>query len=429
MTRSSWKLCAAALVALALAASSARAADIAEQIDAYVKPFVDAGQFSGCILAVHDGKVVYERAFGKADVERRVPNTMETRFCIASVTKSMTRALAIRLIEEKKLAPTDSIAKWIPDFPRGNEITVEMLMRHQSGIPHRVTTDAEETQRFTSAAMVEKAKRAPLEFTPGEKRVYSSTGYSVLARVLELATGKSYSALLEKCIFKPARMTGTVDFDRKRTIPQRAHEYLLQEEGAVSAPPKDYSFLVGAGSLFSTVRDVRRFCEAVLDSVYGNGVRLSLSQHGQMGANGAANGYRCFAAFDRGQGYGLVVAANLESGANDLLQRDLQLILSGKEVPAPVVPHPTPVPLDAARLNDYVGTYDMSGSAFEILVEGDHLFAGRFRLMPVGNDRFFSYGGYAEIAFFREGGRVTGLSWGGPAGTSEWRRLDPGSAR
>jgi CubicO group peptidase (beta-lactamase class C family) len=423
VTRSSWDLHAAALIALALAAPSARAADVAPQIDAYVKPLVDAGQFSGCILAVRDGKVVYERAFGMADVERRAPNTIDTRFCIASVTKSMTAALAIRLIDEKKLAASDSIARWISDFPRGNEITVGLLLRHQSGIPNRVTTDQEETQRTTSAAIVEKAKRAPLAFTPGEKRLYSSTGYSVLARVLELAAGKSYSSLLEKYIFKPAHMTETVDFDGKRKIPHRAHEYLLQETGLVPAPTKDYSFLVGAGSLFSTVRDVRRFCDAVLDSVYGNGVRLSLSQNGQTGANGAVNGYRCFAAFDRGEGYGLVVASNLESGANDLLQRDLPQILAGKAVPAPVVPNPTPVELDAARLNDYVGTYDMSGSTFEVLVEGDHLYAGRFRLMPIGNDRFFSCGGYAEIVFFREGALVTGLSWSGPVGSSEWRRL------
>jgi D-alanyl-D-alanine carboxypeptidase len=119
----------------------------------------------------------------------------ETRFNIASVTKPMTVTLAIQLMAERALGYNDTLAQWIPDFPRGNEITIAHLLRHRSGIPHRVTTVAEEVRPMTAADVVKAAKRVPLEFPPGSQMSYSSGGFSVLARVLELAGGKDYATL------------------------------------------------------------------------------------------------------------------------------------------------------------------------------------------------------------------------------------------
>jgi hypothetical protein len=79
--------------------------------------------------------------------------------------------------------------------------------------------------------------------------------------------------------------------------------------------------------------------------------------------------------------------------------------------------------VDAATLNDYIGTYDMQGSNFDVSVKDKELFAGRYRLMPVGPDHFFTYAGYADVVFAREDdGRVTKLIWTNPAGPTEWIR-------
>src|SRR5713101_6015720 len=155
----------------------------AKAIDAYVRPLVKANQFFGVILASYKGKLIYEKAFGMAQAEHGVPNRLDTRFGIASVTKPMTQIIAIRLIEEGKLGLQDKLAKWLPDFPKGEQISVEMLIQHRSGIPHRGTREDEETTHYTPAEMVEKAKKATLAFQPGERRLYSSLGYSVLTRV------------------------------------------------------------------------------------------------------------------------------------------------------------------------------------------------------------------------------------------------------
>src|SRR5262245_728471 len=222
-----------------------------EEIDAYVKPLVKINQFSGVILASYKGKVIYEKAFGLAQAELGVPNRADTVFGIASITKPMTMTIALRLIEEGKLGRQDKLSKWLPDFPKGDEITVEMLMLHRSGLPHRGTREVEESLRYTTADMVEKAKHVKLEFQPGERESYSSLGYSVLARVLEIASGKSFTQLLQEYVFNPAGMKDSTQFNGETILPRRAQEYDLEPSGLVHPPLKDYSFLVGAGSVFS----------------------------------------------------------------------------------------------------------------------------------------------------------------------------------
>ncbi len=423
MNRGSRSLAAILAALLVSGCASATGTDPSARIDAYLRPLVAAGQFSGVVLAVRDRRIIYEKAFGMANAELGVPNTVDSRFCIASITKDMTRTIGIALLVEGKMGLKDPLKKWIPDFPSGDEITIEWLMRHRSGIPHRVTTPEEETQRYTPADMVEKAKHATLAFTPGERSLYSSAGYSVLARVLELAAGKSYDDLLARYVIEPAGMTETVDFDGEALIMGRAQEYLLEPSGIVHAPLMDYSFLVGAGSVFSTVGDVRRFAEAVMDTTYGLGPLLSLVKDGVLDLNGSTNGYRCFGLVDPEHDYELFVAANLESGANDLLRRDLPKILEGEDVPPPTVPAPTLIDVPASRLADYTGTYVQGDSSFDIDLRNGRLFAGRHLLAPTGEDAFFSYTGYSDVTFERDAsGRVTELTWAGVGGSSTWMR-------
>src|SRR5687768_1582196 len=120
------------------APTSGSAQSFAARIDQYITPFAAAGHFSGVVLVARDGKPVYEKAFGFANAEHGVRNTRDTRIGVASITKSMTSVIVRRLVEERKLALDDKVSKYIPDFPSGETITVGMLFRHRSGIPHRV---------------------------------------------------------------------------------------------------------------------------------------------------------------------------------------------------------------------------------------------------------------------------------------------------
>jgi CubicO group peptidase (beta-lactamase class C family) len=386
----------------------------AEEIDAFVRPLVKVNQFSGVILALYKGKLIYEKAFGIAQAELDVPNRIDTRFCIASVTKPMTQAIAIRLIEEGKLGLQDKLSKWLPDFPNGEQITVEMLIQHRSGIPHRGTKEVEETLRYTAADMVEKARQVKLEFKPGEDEGYSSLGYSVLARVLELASGKNFSQLLQEYIFTPAGMKNSVDFNGEAIMPRRAQEYFLEPSGIVHAPLKDYSFLVGAGSVFSTAHDVLRFGESVIHGVYGARVRQALTDKGEFFSNGVTNGFRCYVIIDSQKDFGYVVISNLQSGANDLIVRNLPNILQEKAVSPPQAPNFTITQISSERLQEYVGKYKFDNFTNTIVRDRNQLISGDHKIFPVGNDRFFRFADYATLTFIRNAdGTIKELVWEG----------------
>lgn len=349
-----------------------------------------------------------------AQAELGVPNRIDTRFGIASVTKPMTQAIAIRLIEERKLGLQDKLSKWLPDFPNGEQITVEMLIQHRSGIPHRGTKEEEETLRYTAADMVEKAKQVKLEFKPGEGESYSSLGYSVLARVLELASGKSFSHLLQEYIFTPASMNDSVDYNGEVILPRRAQEYFLEPSGIVHAPLKDYSFLVGAGSVFSTAHDVFRFGESVINGKYGAGIKQALGDKGEFFENGVTNGFRCYVEIDNQKGFGFVVISNLQSGANDLLVRNLQNILQDKPVSPPKTPDFRVIQIPGERLKEYVGAYKFPRFTNRITLNGNQLISGDYKIFPMGNDRFYRFADYATLTFIRNAnGTIKELEWNG----------------
>ncbi|MEX2117531.1 MAG: serine hydrolase domain-containing protein [Bacteroidota bacterium] len=398
---------------------------VQSKIDAYVNPFVEAGQFSGILLAAQNGKIVYEKAFGPANAEFSIPNRVNTRIGIASITKPMTSVILIRLLEEKRLTLHDKVNKYIPDFPNGNRITVEMLSDHRSGIPHRVMSPEWEAVAHTSADMVEKIKLAKLEFEPGTQELYSSAGYSLLARILEIASGKPYAQLLQEYVFTPCGMTESLDFNSEAIMVRRAQEYLLDATGIIQAPLKDYSFLVGAGSVYSTARDVYKFGESVVNGALGESVRANFVRNGIMRSNGSTNGHRATLKINAEKRYGYVLISNLASGAIDLIIKNMEAILEGNAAESPAVAHPTITPVSEMILADYVGQYQRTegGSGFAVTIKNNLISAGDIKLYPIGPDCFFEYKYFGEVCFLRDAtGTVRSMNWIGTGFKLEWRR-------
>jgi len=396
----------------------------AREIDAYLKPFAEANQFYGVVLAMQDGKIVYEKAYGLANADFKIANQPDTRFGIASITKLMTVVILTRLLEEKKIAAEDKLGKYIPDFPNGEKITIQMLRSHRSGILHRVMKPEEESVAYTPAEFVEKVKQSKLAFEPGTQRLYSSGGYAVLARVLEIASGKPYAQLLEEYVFAPAGMKDSLDFKSETVMERRSQDYLLDAGGVINAPLKDYSFLVGAGSVYSTARDVYKFGEAVLDGKYGETVKTAMVANNELSGSGSTNGHRAFFKIKGDKKWGYVIVSNLGSGAFDLIQRDVEALLDGKQV-APNVPNPKIIPNPNKNLAEFTGTYARQGGGggIEIVIKNGILQSGDIKLYPTGIDRFFEYKFFGDVTFVRDGsGKIKEIKWASPGLESIWVR-------
>ena len=390
--------------------------DKARKIDEYIHPFAEAGHFSGVVLASESGRVIYEKAFGLANADFKVPNRLDTRFGIASITKLMTQVILNRLIDERKIGPADPVSKFIPDFPEGGKITVEMLARHRSGIPHRVMPPEAESQAYASAEFVEKVKAAKLEFEPGTQRLYSSAGYSVLARILEIVSARPYARLLQDDVFGPAGMTDSLDFDGEMIMERRAQDYLLEAGGWINAPLKDYSFLVGAGSVFGTARDVHRFGLAVVNGTFGERTRADLFGSKAFTASGSTNGHRAELEIALGKKYGYVLVSNLNCGSIDRILSAVGAILQDKDPGPAIVPAPKITAETVAGPGDCAGVYRREdGTRMEISLRRGRLYSGEIRLHPIGPDLYFEFKYYGTVRFPRDAaGRVARMEWTGP---------------
>jgi len=386
-----------------------------EEIDAYLQPFLADGHLSGTLLVARGGEVQYERSFGMANYELGVPNTPQTRFCIASINKPITVMLVAQLAEEKKLAVSDPLEKWIPGFPEGDKITIDHLLNHRAGIPHRVTTPEQEAVPRTAADMVELAKQQKLLFAPGEQESYSSAGYSVLARIVELAAGTTYEQALAERIVKPAGLRDTFHVTSRDLLARRASSYLAAAapDGPRNAPLKDVSFLVGAGSLYSTPADLFRLLQAVYDGKLGEAARLSVTYRPRVSWNGSTNGFRAFADSDPATGLTVIFAGNMMTGAIDRLRADLPRLAAGEPVETPQRLQIRAVRLDPAVLARYAGPYLFGGSTpVTVVVDGNGLETGGRILVPTSETSFFSPAHYATVNFvLGPDGSVQRMDW------------------
>ena len=394
--------------------------DKAKKIDQLIAPFVAAQQFSGVVLASENGKVIYEKAFGLANADYKIPNQLNTRIGIASITKQMTGVILNRLVEANKVALADKLSKYIPDFPSGDKITIEMLARHRSGIPHRVMPPEMESLAYTSEEFVEKAKQAKLAFEPGTSRLYSSGGYAVLARVLEIASGKTFQQLLQEYVFTPAGMTDSVDFEGDAVIERRAQDYYLSPNGLVNVPVKNYSFLVGAGSVYSTARDVYRFAEAVLDGKYGEGAKTMIGQANFAGS-GSTNGHRSYFEIARDKKYGYVVLSN-SAGVFDMISQGVKEILEGKEPSIKSFTIPKIIPNPNKNIAEFLGRYKRSdGSETEVVIRNGYLYSSDIKLYPTKPDCFFEYRFFGDACFIRdESAKIKEIKWKGHGFDLTW---------
>ncbi len=368
-------------------------ASVASDIHALVLPQAEAELVSGVILVAQGEQILFERAYGFANWELRTSATPSTRFGIASITKPMTELVVQSLARAGRLDLEAPVETYLPGFPRGPEggaPTVRHLLTHRAGVPHRVTDAAEETQGLSPAAIVERVEATGLLFEPGSRRLYSSAGFTCLARVIEVVEDKPFDAVLAERVFRPAGMTSATGETGQRLLPRRAMPYRLgADDGRLvvkNAPYKDLRFLTGAGSVYATPRDLLRLVRAVESGAFGSEAAeraFSGDPTAWRGWTGRTNGYEAFLDVLPAEGLVFVFLNNLQSAANWQLRDRIRNLLVGQ--PAAAVPLPPPVAEPFEDPEALVGSY---GPA-EIRLEDGALFRGDNEFYPVDGQRYY----------------------------------------
>jgi len=234
------------IAVLLLIASTASASSA---IDHLLARYSEYG-FSGVLLVSQRGKIVLHKAYGPADRERNVANTTATRFPIASITKTFTAGAILRLQDEGRLALSDSLSKFFTGLPEEKRaITIEQLLVHTSGLP----TDLEGT-------LDDALRTIKLESAPGAAYNYSNLGYDVLARIVEIVSGRSFRDFVMQRLVQPAGLKRT-SFEREAM----ANGYAGPADNPLKTTLPPYEQLLGSGSVISDARDLLRWSKALYD--------------------------------------------------------------------------------------------------------------------------------------------------------------------
>ena len=323
--------------------------------------------FNGSVLVAENGKVIYKKGLGLANMEWNIPNTPETRFRLGSITKQFTATLILQLVEQGKIKLDGKLSDYLPDYRKdvGEKVTVHQLLSHTSGIPsytglpgffNNVSRNPYSVDEF-----VKKYASNDLEFEPGSKFSYNNSGYFLLGAIIEKVTGKPYEQVLKEKIFEPLGMKNT-GYDHHATLIQkRASGYEKTADGYVNAAYLDMSLPYAAGSLYSTVEDLylwdqALYTERVLSTQskdlmykpnlenYAYGWAITKAKLGtetvpQIGHNGGINGFNTLILRFPVQKNLIVLLDNTSQGGSlDRLSKALTNILYDQPYDLPKLP-------------------------------------------------------------------------------------------
>jgi CubicO group peptidase (beta-lactamase class C family) len=216
------------------------------------------------IAVVNGDAVVWTQGFGVADIEQNVPVRPDTVFRLASISKPITAVAVMQLVERGLVSLEDPIQKYVPSFPRKpqGEIRIRHLLTHTSGVRHYRGNEFSLNEWFpTLDRAIAVFRDDPLEFVPGERYLYSTYGYNLLAGVIESATGRSFDDYLRTSVFTPSGMA-TAALERPQEIVRsRARQYVRGGAPAsfLNAPYVDLSVKWAGGGMIATALDIARF--------------------------------------------------------------------------------------------------------------------------------------------------------------------------
>jgi serine beta-lactamase-like protein LACTB len=241
-----------------------------------------------------DGKIVYSEGFGLADLEERTPVWPTTKFRIGSVSKPLTAAALVLLVEQGKLDLDAPVQKYVPSFPdKGARITARMLAGHLGGIRHYKDQEFLISRHYDNVlAGLQIFADDPLVAAPGTQFNYSSYGYNLLSAVIEAAAGQDFLSYMRQQVFEPLGLRGTVADQPSEIIAQRARFYTREKDKPLrNAPFVDNSYKWAGGGFLSNAEDLVRFGSALLQPGFLKPESLRLLFTSQKTSKGEETGY------------------------------------------------------------------------------------------------------------------------------------------
>jgi CubicO group peptidase (beta-lactamase class C family) len=322
--------------------------------------------FNGVILVSERGKVIFQRGYGFANFEWKIPNTANTKFKIGSITKQFTAMLILQLAEAGQIGLNDTISEYLPYYRKdtGAQITIHHLLSHTSGLPSLHRKDYPEFEislrhnHHNLREGIQKFRSEDLRFEPGTAYHYTNSGYFILGAIIEKVTGFKYDEVLRDKILSPLKMVNTGVDHYQTILPNRASGYIRNEGEIENAASMDLTVIQAAGDMYSTIEDLYLWDQALYSSQllskefkelmfqpylnsYGYGWRISTKYFGSpllenefftkvIEHSGRVNSFNSLLMRLVEERHLIIILSNVHNGVDDSIAYELVKILHGK---------------------------------------------------------------------------------------------------
>lgn len=384
------------------------------KIDELLLAYQKLNIFNGTALVAKHNEIIFDKGYGYSNFNDSIPNNNNTIFRIASVTKTFTATLILKLVELHKLSLTDKLSKFYPDFPESNKITIKDLLTHTSGVSDNSSADTVKTGGSDQSMMLI-FKNRKLDFEPGTDWSYSNAGYIVLGFIIQKVTGITYEQAIRKYIFKPLKMYDSGFDFMNLSKKEKAMGYSMFTDSTKTSvlSSDDSSAVFAAGAIYSTVQDLYKWHKGLQEykivsktlmeqayipfkKNYGYGWIID-SVHGKkmIYHSGNIEGFSSVFVSIPQDDICIILLNNKEGTDLETVSRKILDILYHHAYIVPV--KETPIDLPDSILKKYVGTYEISNPHItaEILYNNGvltaHVINGpSLELFPV-NEKLFGF--------------------------------------
>lgn len=385
----------------------------------------------GSIAISKEGEVIYQNSIGFSDLANKVRNTENTKFRIGSISKTFTAAIVMQLVEEGKLQMGTKLSEFFPDVPNASEITIEDLLRHQSGLFN--FTNKEEYLEYmeepkTREELLEIIKENGTVFQPGEKNEYSNTNYVLLSFIAEDVENADFKEILKRRISEPLGLNNTYLGGKIGTQESEALSYTKNGDWVLGTET-DMSIPMGAGGIVSTPTDLTKFFTALFNGevvkpesleqmkTIKNGYGIGLfsypfNEKTFYGHTGGIDGFSSIAVYNPEEDLSVAYIANASEISNNDLIIGVLSTYFGIESAIPVFA--PAIDVSEEELQKYTGTYSMKGESFklDIFIENKSLLGqatgqSSFPLEPYDKNKFQFVPAGIKIEFSPEDNKLT----------------------
>ena len=359
-------------------------------------------QYNGSVCLMKNGKIIYQNSLGFADIEQQISAGKQTKYRIGSISKTFTATIIHQLVDEGKISLQAKLADFFPEIPGAAQISIDMLLRHQSGL-FNFTNDSLYASYLsepkTHAEILQIIGSYPLDFEPGSKTSYSNSNYVLLGYIIEKTEGLSYAEVLKNRITKPLQLKNTYYGGAIDLAQNESNSYKLEDGHYVPETITDMSIPHGAGAIVSNPEDLTRFLEGlflgrlVSDSSLkdmttipermGSGLFVfPFYNHKGYGHTGGIDGFRSVATYFPADSLSIATCSNGAAYSPNELLIGILSCYFGQDFE---LPNFTTIAVDTAILNQYTGVYSTADFPLKISIS---VIEGKLTAQATGQSSF-----------------------------------------